>query len=405
MNKLKLVRKIPLVMWFGYKIRAAKHHSRMKQFALQPINNNQILLASTNGAFNDSPRAVAEYVNDHHIDLKLIWVYKNDLQLAEIPDYVIPVKYDTDDYYQALATSHVWFMCYLLPDGIIKKPGQLYIQAWHGDKPFKKIVNDAADDNKEYRRRTFGRRIIEKDICDYTLTGCSFFIPIWRSATGYEGEFINVGLPRNDRLLNIDELNKKALKKVILGKYGIPYETKILLYAPTQRDHRIDTEIIGSNIEIPEILEKAQQHFGGEWYCFVRAHSGNRLELKAGEAQKKRIFDLTSYPDIADLLIISDMLITDYSSCAGDFALTNKPVLLYQDDYEEYTTKDRGLYVDMTDTPFWVAHNMDEAKSLIDEMTDDAIVQNDEEIRRYYGSSESCRATKTIVDLIQSHMK
>ena len=79
----------------------------------------------------------------------------------------------------------------------------------------------------------------------------------------------------------------------------------------------------------------------------------------------KKIRDVTKYKDMTDLLLISDILITDYSSCAGDFAYLNRPVLLYQDDFEQYTTLDRGLIFDITKTPFFRATNMADLERII----------------------------------------
>ena len=294
-----------------------------------------------------------------------------------------------------MATSGAWVCSTTLPKGTVKRKGQLYIQTWHGDKGFKKFANDAASDLEVYGNKTKNRKFAESEICDFFLTGAKWFIPKIRSAIGYKGKIIAKGLPRNDCLVNYDPDAALAIKR----RLEISENTMVLIYAPTFRDHEGTHEVVVSDINLPAILNAVEKKTGERWICLLKAHAGRELKM-AISGNEKKFKDVTAYPDIADLLMISDMMITDYSSCAGDFALTNHLILLYQDDIDLYTTLDRTLYFDMKDTPYYVAHTLDEALKVIEEVDADAIAQNCAAIREFYGVCETGRACEGVVDLI-----
>ena len=103
---------------------------------------------------------------------------------------------------------------------------------------------------------------------------------------------------------------------------------------------------------------------------------------------------MTKYEDMADLLMISDALITDYSSAAMDFCLLGKPVFIYQDDLEDYTSHDRQLHFRMEDSPFLVAHDQAELTALIERTGDREARENCRAICEYFGFIETGEATR-----------
>ena len=108
---------------------------------------------------------------------------------------------------------------------------------------------------------------------------------------------------------------------------------------------------------------------------------------------------------MSELLLISDILITDYSTCAGDFALLNRPVILYQSDREEYIEKDRTFYFDIDKSPFIVAMNQSELISFIKNINTFDAKKNCEEILRFYGSCETGKASEAVVNYIISKIE
>lgn len=397
MNLKAFVKKNKYLANFAYKARQLRNTSTMKKYSELPIEPNKVVLYRSGGGYGDNPRAIAEYIHINYPEVKMVWAYSSSDDKKSIPDYLTPVAFESDEYLREMATAGAWVCSTTLPNGIQKRRGQLYIQTWHGDKGFKKFGRDASD-LKSIKTSTSGRRLIESEICDYFITGAKWFIPKIRSAIGYEGDIIACGLPRNDCLVNLN--HKLALN--IKRELGISQETKVLIYAPTFRDHKGTHEIVESDIDLHSIIGALEKKTNQPWICLLKAHAGRELKMML-DGDNGKFRDVTSYSDIADLLMISDMMITDYSSCAGDFALTNRFVLLYQDDFDSYTTKDRTLYFDMKDSPYFVAHNLDEALRIIDEVDSEAISDNCEAIRRFYDVCETGRACKEVVDLIMKN--
>lgn len=402
LNLLKfLVKKNSFFSGLFFALRKTAYNFFIKRYQGLPVNNKRVLLNSFNGkGFGDNPRAIAEYLHKQKADLELLWCVSGQEAASSLPTYVKPVVFNSLDYYKALSTAKVWIFNVLVPDGTLKRAEQLYIQTWHGDRALKKILNDAAQDNAAYKKFSETRRLIEDEICDYFVAGSTFGTKMIRSAFGYTGKILEVGSPRNDCLFSPEAKTVAALKEN-LGLNSV----KILLYAPTFRDHALSSEFITSEINLEKILELLEQRDNCEWVCLMRAHSGSSIKVKGVEEKTSKLIDVTKYPDIADLMLISDMIISDYSSSATDFILTGKPVIMYQDDYELYTSKDRELYFAMEDSHFWVAHNMEEAAKVIAKITPEAARVNDEQILDFFGAYEDGRATEKVCQVILEHLE
>lgn len=194
----KLLKLNPIISMLGYRFREQNAIRKIKKYSKMPTETNKILFATTEGRFNDSCRIISEYLYRTNNSIKLIWAFRESKYINEIPEYIDCVLFESDDYYRELATSSVWVFNFLIPQGTIKRKDQLYIQVWHGDKPFKKIANEAAKESKLYRNRTLGRKFSEDDLCDYFMTGSKLFIDIWKKSVGYNGKILDTGLPRND---------------------------------------------------------------------------------------------------------------------------------------------------------------------------------------------------------------
>ena len=199
------------------------------------------------------------------------------------------------------------------------------------------------------------------------------------------------GTPRDDCLFDPDPARVAEVR----GKLGLEEGVKVLMYAPTFRDTATVEGQVGSDIDLNDVLRVLGEKTGEKWVCLMRAHGGRALTLTSA-AETSGFVDVTRYPDMADLLLVTDMLITDYSSAGGDFAITGRPVLLYQDDIENYTNKDRSMYFKMEDSPYWVAHNREEAVELINGITPEAARENDEAILKFYETTETGHATESV---------
>src|SRR5690606_34511052 len=121
----------------------------------------------------------------------------------------------------------------------------------------------------------------------------------------------------------------------VRARLGLAEGKRVILYAPTWRDYD------RKNAMVKLDLAKAREALGADHELLVRGHP-----MQAMPAVPEIAHDVTTYPDISDLLLIADVLVTDYSSVMADFAVTGRPIIVYGYDMAKYATK-RGLYLDL----------------------------------------------------------
>lgn len=355
------------------------------------LKKRAVFISFDGKQYSDNPKAISQKLHELAPNIKQIWLFNNPKEKQKIlPSYIKAKKLTKWNVVHYLATSRIVidndFLCYPAYLNKIKKhKKQLFIQTWHGDKGFKKCFYDTKNFSREFPYNT------EKDLFNYMVTGCTFVEPIFRSMFKYNGEYLKVGNARNDCLVNRDEEKIKQLK----ANLNIPYEDKILTYAPTFRENIKENY---ETIDLKRAIGTLNKTTGHKWHLVARAHHATKSRINTEHIDRNTIFD-----DMADLLLISDVLITDYSSCAGDFALTGKPIILYIEDYAEYENNDRGLYFDLKDSPYELAQNNDELSKLIEEI-DWNSAENSQAILNFYGNYDNGTATNQICDLILKNL-
>jgi len=322
-------------------------------------------------------------------DVKIVWLFK-DVEDAKrrynVPDYVTGLNAIERKGVCAMARARV------VVDNFAKRfylmfpaKNQVYIQTWHGDRAFKKVGYDNT-----------GRNVhMLEEHCTLGITGSDYGDMQFRSAFHYKGEIMKVGYPRNDILVRNDAAEAREIRR----RLNIDDDTRLLLYAPTFRDterHEMKSQKV--NLDLYHVLDTLEASTGEKWKCLVRAHyMSYGLQMDDGTG---RLIPASSYPEMAELLLISDALITDYSSCAGDYALLRRPIFLFQNDIEEYRTKNRALYFNMEDSPYWVASTPDEMDQLIQNCTPERAKQNCDAILKFYGEAETGHAAESIAKYI-----
>ena len=350
------------------------------------IDRNKVVFMCFRGrSYEDNPRCISERLHALRPETDIVWLFKGNRikeMRGQVPDYVRAVSIASRRSWQELATARVWVDNFT-KDNLLRgfpKDRQYYMQTWHGDRAIKKICYDAFPG--EYR--------LEEE-CSVVLTGSDFGQGMFRTAFNYRGPYLNEGAPRNDLLVRRDPADIARVRR----KLGIPEGVKLLLYAPTYRE-TTDTIPAHARMDLGRTLRLLERD-GERWMCLYRAHY-----LAGGvglEAEKDRLIDMTRYDSMAELLLISDMLLTDYSSCAMDYCLLDRPVFMYMADYAEYLAS-RPCYYDPHDTPLLIAHDQAELERLILETTPEAAAQNCAAIRDYYGFHETGHATDAACEWI-----
>ena len=127
-----------------------------------------------------------------------------------------------------------------------------------------------------------------------------------------------------------------------------------MLYAPTYRDNRA-TDMY--NLDYDRVLAALENRFGGDWYCLIRLHPN--LAAQAGIVPTgEKLRNATLYENMQELLVASDVIISDYSGCAFDYLVLKRPGFLYAEDYEEIK-KVKDYYFTLEELPFSLAQSND----------------------------------------------
>lgn len=344
-NIKKLTRYIRLRVNYKKTIRVFRSRWRFKTFIYfryynrKPINKKQIMFISFLGKFySDSPKYLYEYLyNTYGDEFDYVWVL--DDKSVEIPGNPKKVKRFTLEYYKELAKSEFWVTNGRQASRLHKRGSQKIISTWHGT-PLKKLGLDIG--NVHTRDANIKKSYIKvAKEWDYLISPNRYTTDILRSAFGYDGKILETGYPRNDILYNATDSQIKQIKEDL----NLPEDKKIVLYAPTWRDDEY-YDAAKMHFELKLDLEKLKNSIGDDYILLVRTHYfiSDNLDLSKF---KGFAYDVSKYDDIAELYLISDILITDYSSVFFDFANLRRPILYYTYDLEKYENVLRGFYIDI----------------------------------------------------------
>ncbi|WP_239739511.1 bifunctional glycosyltransferase family 2 protein/CDP-glycerol:glycerophosphate glycerophosphotransferase [Mammaliicoccus sp. P-M59] len=316
----------------------------------EAVNNETIVFESFGGKnYSDSPKYIYEYMQKHYPKLNYIWVFKNPNQNV-ITGNAVKVKKGSKEYYDAYSKAKFWVTNARLPLYLNKKDNQIYIQTWHGT-PLKRLANDMkivrmpGTTTPKYKKNFYA----ETSRWDYLISPNRYSTNIFKTAFWMdENRTLEIGYPRNDILVN--RSNDQEYIEKLKKELNIPKGKKIIMYAPTWRDDEFVKK--GKYLfDLKINLENLQKELGDEFVILLRMHYliSNALDLSGYE---DFAIDVSNYNDISELYLISDALITDYSSVMFDFGILKRPQYFFAYDIEKYDKGLRGFYMDyMNDLP------------------------------------------------------
>ncbi|MFI6880058.1 CDP-glycerol glycerophosphotransferase family protein [Streptomyces sp. NPDC050400] len=289
--------------------------------------------------YGDSPRAIHEELVRRGTELEHLWVVKDGQ--CEVPPTARALRVHSPEYYEALARSRYVVGNTHLPKWLERRPGQQIVQTWHGT-PLKRIGFDF--DNDHFASTAYLDDLDrERHQWSMLLSPNSFSTPILRRAFRYEGELVEAGYPRNDALLSADRVKRAQRMR---ERLGLPEGKKVILYAPTWREDK-QRHRGGFLLDLRIELDAARRELGDEHVLLIRPHA-HVVEPVPG-AGDGFVWDVSAQAgitDVMDLLLVADVLVTDYSSVMFDFAVTGRPMLFFTYDLEHYRDRLRGFYFD-----------------------------------------------------------
>lgn len=308
-----------------------------------PIKKNTVVFESFHGKqFSDNPKAIYEYMNQHLQEYKLYWSFDRSGYAKYKDKNIRSILRLGIRWIFIMARAEYWVTNSRLPIWLPKRKGTTYIQTWHGT-PLKKLgldidnIHMPGTTTKDYKRNF----AYESSKWDYLITPNRYSTKIFKRAFNYNKKVVESGYPRNDVLINCNNEEDIKLKKRALG---IPLHKKVILYAPTWRDN--DYYSVGKyKLNLQLDLNLMQKKLSDDYIILLRAHYlvAENIDLTS---YKDFIYDYSSYGDISHLYLVSDILITDYSSVFFDYANLNRPILFFVPDIEQYRDKLRGFYLD-----------------------------------------------------------
>ncbi|WBA07878.1 CDP-glycerol glycerophosphotransferase family protein [Salinivibrio kushneri] len=303
---------------------------------------------------------------------------------------IIYVRFKSLQYYISYFTSKFNVVNCRLPYFIYKKSSQILIQTWHG-VPLKKIGMDIDVDNhptasKESIRLAY---LLEGWRADYFLSSSDYLTDKLCSAFGIEEhKVVSFGLPRNDALVN--SKSRIDIRKLL----NIPPGKKVLLYAPTYRDTIYEHGTFSARNPLDCDLFCSRL---SEEYVFL--FRGHYFSEKNDEA--KHFIDVSNVNDVNELLLVTDILVTDYSSVMFDYSILKRKMYFYHYDYEEYENETRGMYFDLREECSRIqSESIDELLYLIN---NEVVDENYLCWKERFMSFNNSKTSERIIRLMLSH--
>lgn len=360
------------------------------------IEPDKVIFCTTRGSYNCNPRAIADEIIRRQLPWKLVWVV-NEGDLHDLNDFprelrLVP-RYSYEFYREAesarvlIDNSIGFYNLY-----VIKKPGQILMETWHGSLGLKRFETNP---DRRWRRRA---EQSGKDT-DYVISNSDFEDGLYRNNFWKNAEILKYGHARNDILLVGDSDRRSRLISRVRQVYGIPDSARIALYGPTYRDNKTDLRPYA--VDYDRLRRALEIRFGGEWVILTRLHFEVRMLARTLiSAWPSFVYDASEYTDIQDLMLAADVGITDYSSWIYDYLLTGKPGFIYATDLDSVDSV-RGFYFPIDTTPFPVAGDDDALEKNILEFDQDAYRVRCEEFLADKGCVDDGHAAERIVDKLE----
>lgn len=360
-------------------------------FRIFQIQNNKIVVCSYLGqGYGDNGKYIVQELLAQNRNYDIVWLVRD--MNERFPDGIRSVKYNTLASIYEQVTAKVWIDNRRKPGYVRKRKNQFYLMTWHAGIGLKRCEKDAQESlSANYIRASKN----DSKMADLFLSDSKWTTEQYRRNYWYSGEILEKGLPREDILFLRNEDVAKKIKKEL----GIKDNVNVLMYAPTFRKEKSKESLELYKLDWENLLQAFENRFGGEWIGLIRLHP-NITSLASELELPKGILDVSNYSDMQELLMISDCLISDYSSCILDFGLTGRKAFIYAKDIEEYA-KDRNFLFDIKKLPFKYAESMEALLEIVITFNQDSYSYELSEFYESCGLFEGGNASKYVADYIK----
>lgn len=362
----------------------------------QPINTRKIVFRCEHNNYRCNPKYIAEEILRRKLPWELVWIVDKDILrcIKDIPSSIRLERIETPEAIRECDTAKViidnaW-RSFLLQRGVMKRPEQVYIQTWRGSYGIKKFL--LAQHN--YGMKAWTQASLDIKQMDYFLSNSGWETRFYQRAFRCpKNRILEFGHPRNDILFRREEYNE--VRNKVTRRLGISDHVRILLYAPTRHDERARSAY---SLDVPRVLGACASRWGGEWVCAARLTPKGVREHYLLETPD--IVLVHNYADMQELLVASDVCISDYSSCIFDFLHTGRPAFIFAPDHVRFE-RTRGLYYPLANTPLPFAATNEQLLENIQEFDAVNFANKVHDFLAEKGSIEDGHASERIVDFLE----
>lgn len=367
-----------------------------------PIVPNKVFFHTQESKYTCNPKYICEELQKQCPDIDIVWRVPNK-GTSGVPDGIRTVKLNTFMYFKEIFSSKVVITNSFLYMGqpFTLKKDQVLIETWHGSLGIKRHDKKAI---KDTWRRVYALEKTGK-MTTYCISNSDLETSSLRSTYWSKTPILEYGHPRNDLFFPQYKEKRDILKEILFEEWGLPLDTQIAMYAPTFRDNK---NFDCYNIDFQVLVEALKKRFGGEWCILLRYHpSLSNIYSKVNNKIKEYdfpIINVTKYLDMQELIAVTDIAITDYSSWIYDFVLLRKPGFIFATDIKDYNNE-RGFYYPLEETPFSIAQNNSELQENILLFDQEIYSDKVENFLKEKGCIEDGHASERVVELIKQVMK
>lgn len=305
---------------------------------------NAVLFESFQGKMiGDNPLDIFNELKSARPELEFFWTIQKGKTVA--PAGSTGVLHGSRQWLQLLASAKYLVNNTNFPWYFRKVDGQVYLQTWHGT-PLKRLGRDIPGNTLTASYLNTMDR--EAGYWNALISPSKYCTQIFPSSFNYRGKILETGYPRNDRLAK----QPAGLRERVRAELGVLDEqTKLVLYAPTWRDYNRSATGKWQTVNFIDVDTKLPAGFRLAFRGHTNTHAAHDESVAGGA------IDVTNYPDVTELYLAADVLITDYSSVMFDFSVTGKPIIFLAPDIAEYESK-RGFYFDFAaEAPGPICHS------------------------------------------------
>ncbi|SJN08594.1 CDP-glycerol:poly(glycerophosphate) glycerophosphotransferase [Leucobacter sp. 7(1)] len=289
-----------------------------------------------------NPLAIDAEIAPRFPDLPRYWSVTSEAQA--VPEGATAVVVGSRAWHAARRYSRLLVVNDWLRYGFRRRRGQIVLQTWHGTM-LKHLA--LGRPNIGLRTRLAIRR--ESRRWNLLLSQNPHSSEQFRRSYAYRGEILETGYPRADRLARavLGHDRNPILVGAARAALGIPSGRQVLVYAPTWRDGGI------SVVDELDVRQLAAE-LGDEWVVVARGHTRTQglggYGAGLGGVGSALIIDASAHPDVNDVILAADILVTDYSSIMFDAAVARVPLMFFVPDLEAYRDRERGFTFDFAAT-------------------------------------------------------